>query len=89
MTKVIKFYATWCGPCKVYAKTFDKVEKSITEIYGTVEFLNVDIEKDTTGLAAQYKVGNIPFTVVEKDGIVKTHTGRMSEDQLNSFILDE
>ena len=23
-TKAIKFYATWCGPCAVYAKTWDK-----------------------------------------------------------------
>jgi len=89
MTKVIKFYANWCGPCKVYGKTFDKVEKNINELYKSVEFLNVDIEKDTSGLAAKYKVGSIPFTVVEKDGLVKTHTGRMNEDKLNSFILDE
>ena len=23
--KVIKFYASWCGPCKIYGKTWDKV----------------------------------------------------------------
>ena len=89
MTKVIKFYANWCGPCRVYAKTFDKVEKNITELHKSVEFLNIDIEKDTSGLAAKYKANNIPFTVVEKDGLVKTHTGRMNEEELKSFILDE
>ena len=60
-TKVIKFYADWCGPCKVYAKTFDKVAE---ELKDKVEFVNVNIETDTTGLAAEYKVKSIPFTVV-------------------------
>jgi len=61
MKKVIKFYATWCGPCKVYGKTWDKV---VEKYSGQVEFVNVDIETDTTGLAAQFKVKGIPHTVL-------------------------
>ena len=41
MKKVIKFYATWCGPCKVYGKTWDKVVEKYND---QVEFLNIDIE---------------------------------------------
>ena len=44
-TKAIKFYASWCGPCQVYAKTWDKVTSEIKD----VEFINIDIDKDTTG----------------------------------------
>ena len=90
MTKVIKFYADWCGPCRLYAKIFDKVSKELVfASEGNIEFLNVNIEKDTTGLAAKYKVSSIPFTVVEKDGSVKTKVGLINEDVLKSFILDE
>ena len=86
MTKVIKFYADWCGPCKIYAKTFDKVSEELKE---EVEFVNVNVEKDTTGLAAQYKVTGIPMTVVIKDGVEKSKTGRMDEGSLKNFILNE
>lgn len=86
MIKVIKFYADWCGPCRVYAKTFDKVSE---ELKDEVEFENVNIEKDTTGLAAQYKVTGIPMTVVIKDGVAKSQTGRMDESTLKTFIIGE
>lgn len=86
MIKVIKFYADWCGPCRVYAKTFDKVSEELKEQY---EFVNVNVEKDTTGLAAEYKVAGIPMTVVIKDGVSKSQTGRMDEKTLKSFISGE
>tara|TARA_R110000803_G_scaffold117297_5_gene185846 strand:+ start:150 stop:410 length:261 start_codon:yes stop_codon:yes gene_type:complete len=86
MIKVIKFYADWCGPCRVYAKTFDKVSEEMKE---EVEFINVNIEKDTTGLAAEYKVASIPLTVVVKDGVKKQKSGRLNENTLKQFILDE
>ncbi len=86
MTKVIKFYADWCGPCRVYAKTFDKVSE---ELKDTVEFVNVNVEKDTSGLAGEYKVTAIPTTVIIKDGKESIKNGRLTEDQLKGFILNE
>ena len=86
MIKVIKFYADWCGPCRVYAKTFDKVSE---ELKDQVEFSNVNVEKDTTGLAAEYKVTGIPMTVVVKDGETREKTGRMDESTLKNFIFNE
>ena len=84
-TKVIKFYADWCGPCKVYAKTFNKVAE---ELKDKVEFINVNIETDTTGLAAEYKVKSIPFTVVLQEGKeVKKEVGQLREQALKELIL--
>lgn len=83
-TKAIKFYASWCGPCQVYAKTWDKVTSEIKD----VEFINIDIDKDTTGLAAKHKVMNIPHTVVIKDGVTTAETGRLNESQLKNLILN-
>ena len=85
MKKVIKFYATWCGPCKVYGKTWDKVAEKYD---GQVEFVNIDIEKDTTGLAAQYKVKSIPHTVlIKEDGSTIEKGGRLSQEVLEELVL--
>ena len=80
----IKFYADWCGPCKVYAKTWDKVTSELTD----VKFENVNIEKDTTGMAAKYKVTSIPHTVVVKEGTTNAKTGRLSAEELKNLILN-
>ena len=87
MKKVIKFYANWCGPCKLYAPIFDKVSN---ELKDQAEFVNVDIEQDTNGLAAQYKVQAIPTTVlINEDGGETVKSGRMDESTLKKFILNE
>ena len=86
MKKVIKFYADWCGPCKLYAPIFDKVSQ---ELKDEAEFVNVNIEKDTTGLAAEYKVGSIPTTILINGENQQTKVGRLEEDVLKEFILSE
>jgi len=86
MTKVIKFYATWCGPCKAYAPVFNKVAE---ELGNDVEFVDIDVDQDTSGLAAEYKVMSIPTTVVIKEGNnVSRKTGGMSENELKSLIFN-
>ena len=85
MKKVIKFYADWCGPCKVYGKSWDKVVEKYKD---QVEFVNIDIEKDTTGLAAQYRVKSIPHTVlIKEDGTEITKSGRISKEELEELVL--
>ena len=83
--KAIKFYATWCGPCKIYGKAWDKVAE---ELKGKVEFVDVDIDKDTTGLAAKYKVASVPHTVIINDGKTVEKTGRLNVADLKTLILN-
>tara|TARA_Y100001963_G_scaffold57698_1_gene80742 strand:- start:1805 stop:2215 length:411 start_codon:yes stop_codon:yes gene_type:complete len=57
---VIKFYADWCQPCKLYDKKLDVIEKAYE---GKVNFfkVNVETEKD---LAADFKIASIPATFI-------------------------
>ena len=85
-TEAIKVFATWCGPCKVYGKTWSKVAE---ELGDTVKFREVDIDKDTTGFAVEYNIESVPSTVILKDGqdpIVEE--GRLSKDELKELLND-
>lgn len=85
MKKLIKFYATWCGPCKIYAKTWDEV---VPKYQDQIEVVNIDIDTDTTGLAIQYKIKSVPTTVlVREDGSEIKKTGRLSAEELTELIL--
>lgn len=85
MKKIIKFWAPWCGPCRMYAPTFDKVVKKYED---QLEFANVNVDEDTSGLAAQYKVRNIPFTIlIREDGSTVSKSGLLSEQELEELIL--
>ena len=60
-TKLLDFYADWCGPCKAMTPV---VEQLAAEGY-QVQRVNVDANRE---LAAQYGVQNIPCFVVVEDG---------------------
>jgi len=84
--QVIKFYANWCGPCRIYGPTFTKVRE---ELQGDIKFLEINVEEDPENLSSQYKVRGIPHTVVVQDGAeLKAASGRLSEEQLKDLILN-
>lgn len=84
--EVIKFYANWCGPCKVYAPTFTKVKE---DLEGDIKFTEINVEEDPENLSGKYKVRGIPHTVVLENGEqVKAESGRLNEEQLRNLILN-
>lgn len=84
MKKVFKFWAPWCGPCRMYAPTFDKIAEKYD---GQVEFINVNVDGDQE-TASKFKVRNIPFTVlVKEDGTEIPKVGVLSENDLEELVL--
>ena len=85
--QVIKFYANWCNPCKMYGPIFEKVKQELQNEEFT--FQEVNVEQDTENLSAKYKVRGIPHTVVLEDGEeIKSQSGAIEEIQLREFILN-
>ena len=87
MKDVIKFYADWCGHCKSYTPFFNEVKEELKENYNFVE---VDVDNDVTGLAANFKVMSIPATVVvDEEGAYNKKVGLMNPVELKKFIKQD
>lgn len=57
---VVKFYATWCGPCKRLKPVFEELSNKAA--YSDVIFLAVDVDKHE-GLTSKYGIRGMPTTV--------------------------
>lgn len=61
---LVDFWATWCGPCKMFSPILDEI--GAEDHPGLkVGKVNVDDEAD---LAGQYRVMSIPTLILFKDG---------------------
>jgi thiol-disulfide isomerase/thioredoxin len=85
--QVIKFYADWCGPCKVYGPNFERVKQELQS--DEIIFTEINVETDTENLSGEYGVRGIPHTVLLENGVkVKEQSGRMPDEMLKEFILN-
>jgi thioredoxin 1 len=76
--EVLKFSASWCGPCRMLTQRLEGVE-GIT---------NIDIDKDQE-TARKYGIRSVPALVFLKDGVeVHRQVGVIEVDRYNQ-ILDE
>ena len=78
---VVDFYATWCGPCKMFGPIFEEVANT-----SNINFVKLDVDK-APDVARKYGVMTIPTIILFKDGKeIKRHTGFMSKEDLENFI---
>ena len=62
MIKVVKFSATWCGPCRALSPVFNEVKSQMPDVV----FQEIDIDQNSD-LAIKYNVRGVPTIVIEKD----------------------
>ena len=79
--KILKFSASWCGPCKMLSTTIAGIKD---EIPYPVEEIDVDT---STEMAQKYGIRGVPTMVlVDGDKEVKRKVGAMTTPELRTFI---
>jgi thioredoxin 1 len=74
--EVLKFSATWCGPCRVLAKNLE----------GIKEVKNIDVNENME-LAAKFGVRNLPLLVfMDGDKELGRSSGVISKEQYEELI---
>ena len=62
---MVDFTATWCGPCKMMAKEFDKLADKYDG--KPIKYVKFDIDKDKE-VARENGIRSLPTVKVYKDG---------------------
>ena len=82
--KLLKFYATWCAPCKGLTMTLNSISDQITDSVTVVE---IDVDQDMDN-ARKYNVRGVPTVVIldDEDKELRRFSGTMDAPALLTFI---
>jgi len=79
---VVRFSATWCNPCKMFAPIFDRVAaRSSSVVFGIV-----DIDKEKA-LAKYFDVKAVPTTVFIRNAeVIEKVSAVLTDKELDAHV---
>lgn len=79
MKKILRFTASWCGPCKMLAKTLEDADLGMP-----IEVVDIDVHPE---LAKEFGVRGVPTLImVEDDKEIKRQVGMVQLSQLQDWV---
>lgn len=61
--RLVEFFATWCGPCKMYKPVLERLDARRDDL----EVVQIDIDKESE-LKIAMGIQSVPTVIVFKDG---------------------
>lgn len=81
-TVIVDFWASWCGPCRMYGPEFEKASIESTDAV----FLKLNTENNQA-LSEKLGIRGIPCTIVYKNGReVLRQSGAMKSSQVKELL---
>jgi thioredoxin 1 len=79
MKKILRFTASWCGPCKMLAKNLESVKSGMP-----IEVVDIDVHPE---VATEFGIRGVPTLVMIEDGKEnKRLVGMRSLKELEEWI---
>ncbi|MBT3205173.1 MAG: thioredoxin [Gammaproteobacteria bacterium] len=79
---IVDFWAPWCGPCRSFAPTFEKVAEENPDI----AFAKINTEQEQE-LGAQFQIRSIPTLMVFREKvIIFSQPGVLPESALTELL---
>lgn len=79
---IVDFWAPWCGPCRSFAPTFERVSEEHPEIV----FAKVNTEEEHE-IAAHFQIRSIPTLMMFRDQIIIfSQPGALPESMFKEIV---
>ncbi len=79
---IVDFWAPWCGPCRSFAPTYDKV----SEDHPDIVFAKVNTEEEQE-IAAHFQIRSIPTLMIFREKvIIFSQPGALPEGSFRDLV---